>query len=138
MKAQYARYTMLVFCLLFISFSMHLYTGTVCATTTENEENVAAGRLIWQNYNCQACHQLYGLGGYLGPDLSDVYSKPGKGPGYIAAMIKSGSGQMPAYAMTEEELKLLNEFLFAVDNCGNADPRSFEIGRDGMISQSMR
>ena len=35
------------------------------------------GKIVFQKYNCISCHQLYGLGGYLGPDLTNVISEKG-------------------------------------------------------------
>lgn len=96
----------------------------------------ADGRLVWQKYNCQSCHQLYGLGGYLGPDLTNVYSAEGKGSAFIKAFITSGTRQMPAFKMSSEEQQSIVEFLEAVDACGNAHPASYKVLPDGMIAQS--
>jgi nitric oxide reductase subunit C len=97
------------------------------------EQRAAEGRLIYEKYNCQACHQLYGLGGYLGPDLTNVYSEPYKGEALIRAFVRSGIKQMPAFKMTDKELDLLVDFLKSVDEGGVADPRQFEITPTGMI-----
>jgi nitric oxide reductase subunit C len=55
-----------------------LYTSFVYTegTITENliSDEAAEGRQIFRDKNCIACHQLYGLGGYMGPDLTNVIS----------------------------------------------------------------
>ncbi len=40
-------------------------------------EDSRKGKLLFQEYNCISCHQLYGLGGYMGPDLTNVISAIG-------------------------------------------------------------
>ncbi len=95
----------------------------------------AEGRLVWQKYNCQSCHQLYGLGGYLGPDLTNVYSAPGKGEPVIRAFLKAGVPPMPVFNISEEETASLIAFLRATDGSGSAAPRDFTILPSGMIKK---
>jgi nitric oxide reductase subunit C len=76
---------------------------------------------------------VYGLGGFLGPDLTNVYSL--KGPDHIRAFIKTGTNTMPAYQLTEDEILALLAYFKHMDQTGNADPRSFTINLDGTIEQ---
>ncbi|MCH7870146.1 MAG: c-type cytochrome, partial [Planctomycetes bacterium] len=34
-----------------------------------------SGLAIWRENNCQACHQIYGYGGFLGPDLTNLMDR---------------------------------------------------------------
>lgn len=92
-----------------------------------------AGKMVWQQYNCNACHQVYGLGGYLGPDLTNVYTT--RGATYIQAFLKTGTGAMPQFHLSEQETSSLLSFLKAIDATGNADPKSFTFNYDGTIEQ---
>ena len=65
------------------------------------------GQQLFQNNRCWSCHQLYGLGGYLGPDLTNIYSAEGKGPTYIKAFLNSGVKSMPQFNFSEEEKDVL-------------------------------
>jgi len=76
------------------------------------------GADLWQDSNCVACHQLYGLGGYMGPDLTNVMSHPKKGPVYVKAFLNSGIRLMPKYHFTDEEQDALCQFLVEVDQTG--------------------
>ncbi|MCG2419144.1 cytochrome c [Aequorivita sp. F47161] len=76
------------------------------------------GQQIFQSNQCWSCHQLYGLGGYLGPDLTNVYSEDGKGPLYIKAFLNSGVKSMPQFHFSEEEKNALVEYLKQVDETG--------------------
>ncbi|MBK7966690.1 MAG: cytochrome c [Bacteroidetes bacterium] len=86
-------------------------------------------------YNCQSCHQLYGLGGYLGPDLTNIYSHPEKGETLIRAMLKSGTRQMPEFNLKEDEILAILEFLKSADACGKADPREFKVNTLGLTEK---
>ncbi len=91
------------------------------------------GKMIWQQKNCVSCHQLYGLGGHLGPDLTNVYGK--KGEPYIKAFLQSGTTVMPNYHLTENEMQALISFLKYTSSTGISDPNSFTKHNDGTISQ---
>ena len=75
----------------------------------------AKGKMTFQKYNCAACHQLYGLGGYLGPELTTVISAPGKGKIYAKAILQKGTQRMPDFKLNDEEIKDLIAYLVAVD-----------------------
>lgn len=75
----------------------------------------AAGKQLYQRHNCQACHQLYGLGGYLGPDLTTAWSDPKRGPAYLRALLQSGGSRMPNFHFTKNEVASLLAYLRSVD-----------------------
>lgn len=116
----------------FITFSTTIYIQPALVESTPYTQAAANGHLVWQQYNCQSCHQLFGLGGYLGPDLTNVYSAPGKGEPYIKAMLKSGTTQMPPFNLSEEDQSALIAFLKQTDASGIADPRNFTTNSTGM------
>ncbi len=74
----------------------------------------------WQANNCQACHQLYGLGGYMGPDLTNIISDSTKGAIYAAAFIKAGSAKMPNFNLPDTAVNELVAFLVWVDKSGRS------------------
>lgn len=76
------------------------------------------GQEIWQEKNCQSCHQLYGLGGYMGPDLTNIASDSGKGAEYMYTFMKYGTGRMPNYHLTDDEINDLITFLSWVNKSG--------------------
>ncbi len=115
------------------SFSIYLQPLSEKKVLGFNQQKAADGRLIWQKYNCQSCHQLFGLGGYLGPDLTNTISNPNKGENFMRAMIQSGIKQMPAFHIPENELTDLFEFLKSTNASGVADPRKFNTNAFGMI-----
>lgn len=116
------------------SFSIYLQPSLRAGTTSSEQQTLSAdGKLVWQKYNCQSCHQLYGLGGYLGPDLTNVYSAPGKSEAYLKAIIIGGNKQMQGFQLSEDEQHQLMEFLKVTDKSGSSDPRKFRIESDGMI-----
>ena len=131
-------YIFCVLCSLFLIYSTKIY---LTPWLNKNEqanykiEKAAEGRLVWQKYNCQSCHQLYGLGGYLGPDLTNICSDSMRGEVLIRTLVKSGVKQMPACKMSESELVYLIEFLKSVNASGKSDTRLFKINSIGMIER---
>ena len=125
----------LLLCFSFLVYSFSIYTNKPILKhpQTFNSELAVKGRLVWQKYNCQSCHQLYGLGGYLGPDLTNVYST--KGDKVIIGVINSGNKAMPAFNLSDTEQSELLEFLKQTDQSGTADYRKLKKFKNGMIEQ---
>ena len=113
----------------FLAFSIWIYAIPLFSPTPYSEKElnlVAEGRLVWQKHNCHTCHQLYGLGGYLGPDLTNVYSRSGNNEHYIRGIVKSGVKQMPAFEISKEEMNALLQFLKNVDQSGTSNPQDYQ------------
>jgi len=74
------------------------------------------GQMLFQKHDCAACHQVQGLGGTAGPDLTNVGTRRPDIDWHIRHLkdpssVVSGSA-MPAFAnLTDEELKALAEYL---------------------------
>ena len=112
-----------LFCTAFAAFSLYVYTGgTHLANTPPLSAKVQAGLGLFQAKNCVACHQFYGLGGYMGPDLTNVVSAPDKGVPYIRAMLKHGTTRMPDFGLTDGQIDALVAFLRFVDASGRYPP----------------
>lgn len=122
-------------CVLFLVYTISIYLKPIndSKRIKFNKEKAADGQLVWQKYNCQSCHQLYGLGGFLGPDLTNIISEKGKGELIVKAFVKSGVKQMPAFDISDKELDMLIEFLKSADASGNANPANFDVDNYGMI-----
>lgn len=104
-------------------FTFVIYNYLVYSSGTDNlapklSEEAINGQDLWQKNNCWSCHQLYGLGGYLGPDLTNIMSNPQKGENYVKGFINSGVKSMPKYYFTDEEKDQIVAFLRAVDKTG--------------------
>lgn len=121
---------------LIYSFSIYMKPLSIKEDLRFDKKLASEGRLVWQEYNCQSCHQLYSLGGYLGPDLTNVISNPSKGEKIIRAMIRSGTKQMPTFNLTDNEMNSLIEFLKSTDVSGKADIRNFSSNKFGMIEKN--
>lgn len=122
-----------VLCLAFIIYTFSIYFDDAEKSSVATQHTKAGeGKLVWQKHNCQSCHQLYGLGGYLGPDLTNVSSKIANDIA-LEAIISSGNERMPSYHMDKTEMQALLAFLHAMDATGNADPRNFRKSINGMI-----
>lgn len=118
--------------IIFLCYSFYLYSALPVKRTTENKV-ADSGKIIWQKYNCNACHQVYGLGGYLGPDITNAYTI--KGPAYIQAFLKNGTTIMPDFHLTDREITDLTAFLKDINATGISDPKSFSLKYDGTIEQ---
>lgn len=121
----------------YLVYSFVLYTSSSKRSKIQSYKNELAirGRLIFQKYNCQDCHQLYGLGGYLGPDLTNVYKKYNGNEISLKALFKGGMQQMPLFDLTQQEEKELIEFFKMTNASGSADPRDYNCFPSGMIEQ---
>ena len=112
----------IIFLTLFISYvaySAFVYTkGTAIAPVFPEvtQGMISKGKEIFQKNNCNSCHQIYGLGGYLGPELTTVWSDQNRGEYYIRAMLKNGGNRMPQYGFDENETEALVSYLRYIDS----------------------
>lgn len=74
------------------------------------------GKTVWLSRNCQACHQIYGLGGYLGPDLTNVV--PYRGTAHVRKVLQDGWGRMPRFDLSPAEIDDLLIYLDYVSRSG--------------------
>ena len=102
---------------LFISYV--LYSLLVYTEGTENKiavtPDVQQGKLLYQKYNCASCHQLYGLGGYLGPELTTAWSDPHRGEAFMRTFLQGGGRRMPNFKFSEKEINAILRYLQYVD-----------------------
>jgi nitric oxide reductase subunit C len=128
---------LLIISILVIVFSIYnftIYTSKSDYGTIHLSEKAIKGENIWLENNCNSCHQLYGLGGYLGPDLTNIYSTKGKGESYIKAFVNSGIKVMPKFNLSENEKNELVQFLKEVDLTGYYPNIDAEIKPNGWVS----
>lgn len=119
-----------VLCLAFVLYSLLLYQQKP-DPGIRMDTLAAQGKKHWLTYNCNACHQIYGLGGYLGADLTNVYSQ--KGAAYIMGFLKNGTVIMPDFNLSNQQMHEILAFLKYVDQTGNADPAKIKINPNGTI-----
>ena len=104
---------------IFCVYNVNIYLGSTSRSSISfMSESALKGEKLWQENNCTACHQLYGLGGYLGPDLTNIISNPLKGRVYAKVFFNSGIKSMPKFNFTEDEKNHLLDFLTHVDSSG--------------------
>lgn len=117
---------------LFCSYSIMLYLSK--PQEQQKANHIAQkGKQLWQEKNCVSCHQLYGLGGHLGPDLTNVYSL--REEALIKAFLKYGTPVMPDLKLTDDEVTAFVAFFKYTNTTGSSDPRTFTKHYNGNISQ---
>src|SRR6476661_7579212 len=109
-------YLFFILCSIFIAYSFSVYTSTASSKNNYEKKIAADGKLVWQKYNCQSCHQLYGLGGYLGPDLTNIWSVPHRGPAYMKALLMAGGNRMPDFHLKPAETQALLDYFRYIDS----------------------
>jgi len=103
---------------IFCIYNFLIYSSEEREVSIKLSPNALKGQTLWQNNNCWSCHQVYGLGGYLGPDLTNIFSNPNKGEKYIKAFLNSGIKSMPKFNFTEAEKDNLVAFFQQIDSTG--------------------
>lgn len=103
----------LLLAVLVLSFGVQ--TGLVYSDVRSEPLSKAAreGRALWQAYACQTCHQFYGQGGFLGPDLTHAASRVDSTR--LVSLLTVGSGQMPPLGFSDAETTAMAAFLREMD-----------------------
>lgn len=112
------------FCYLIIACCVFLTSGN----TSIKQENVTpesvhiSGKRIWNSNQCSTCHSIFGLGGHLGPDLTNLNSRQDKS--YIHNIIRTGLKKMPAYDLTDAEIQSLHAYFQYLNELGSYPGKS--------------
>ena len=125
----------MTFCLAFIPYSVYVYThGTEASHVVPMSDEARYGQQLFQEHNCIACHQFYGLGGYMGPDLTNVISN--KGSAYARAFLMSGTQRMPNFDLNVSELDAMVAYLEFVDSTGRYPADEYEVNWYGTVVEN--
>lgn len=126
-----------LFLALFVSFffySANIYTvGTALETAPPASEAALRGGTLFRKNNCWTCHQIYGLGGYMGPDLTNIVNNPDLGPEYARLFIEEGTERMPKFELTETEVDDIIAYLAYAGAAGNYNPKKGKVTWYGTV-----
>jgi len=123
-----------------LSVAFVIYTAQVYTSGTDSQHNPSIsdearyGQQVFQDKNCIACHQFYGLGGYMGPDLTNVISNYSEA--YARAFIMNGTVRMPNFNLSLEETDALIAYLSFVDQTGTYPPEDYDVLWNGAVAQA--
>ena len=98
-----------------LAASFVVQTGLVYSDDVDIRLSAEAveGRRLFHEGSCQVCHQLWGQGGFLGPDLTNAASRVDETR--LSSLLTVGSGQMPAFGFDDEQIRAIGTFLEEID-----------------------
>ena len=114
-----------------------LYSWFVYTNGTETHYQITAsankGKQIFQQKNCISCHQIYGLGGYMGPDITNAITN--RGEAYCRSLIQSGTDRMPKFALEQKDLDDLIDYLVYIDSTSEYPIKNYETTWYGTVNK---
>jgi nitric oxide reductase subunit C len=99
-----------------------VYTDSTGREMPPLSETALRGRDVWLERNCQACHQFYGFGGFLGPDLTNAASRLTRAR--LDEVLTVGSRQMPPFHLSADEITWIETYLREIDATGIGQARA--------------
>jgi len=105
----------------FVLQTWMVYTDPTGRETPPLSAVAQRGQQIWLENNCQSCHQIYGFGGFLGPDLTNAVGS--LTDARLRLILTEGSGRMPAFGLDEDDRGALQQFLVELDRTGISQAR---------------
>ncbi len=115
----------LVLCLLvatYVAFSIVAYTDF---PRRDSRPPLSAlerrGLAVWRQNNCQACHQIHGFGGFLGPDLTNRVTDAEPDVQFRSILVV-GLLSMPALDLSRKEQDAVLAWLRKLDRSGRSQP----------------
>jgi nitric oxide reductase subunit C len=116
----YKIFTISILSVAYLCYSFWIYNGATHYGITMTPKQIL-GKKIYQENNCQSCHQVFGLGGYLGPELTKVISDKKRGEAYAKVFLENGGGtRMPNFEFSPIEVAAVLEYLKYVDSSANS------------------
>ncbi len=103
-----------LFLLLLVGMTVNTMTQVNNGRTQVVTEQVAAGKKIWQQKNCNDCHTILGIGGYYAPDLTKTIVN--RGDAWLVSwltnpMAVNPKAEMPNQSLSANEVKDVVAFL---------------------------
>lgn len=83
------------------------------------------GLAVWREHNCQSCHQIYGFGGFLGPDLTNRITAATL-DSEVSWILRDGSKAMPGFRLSPEDSTAVIAFLRMVSSTGRSQPQPLQ------------
>lgn len=113
---------------IFFTQTWFVYSDPIGAQTRLSD-HATQGRGLWLKHNCQSCHQLFGFGGFLGPDLTNVAARYADSSGArfdarLAMILTVGTKVMPAFDLDQEQRGQLASYLREIDEAGVGQHRA--------------
>ena len=107
-----------LFLLILVGMTINTMNQVIHGRTPPVTAEVAAGKKMWQQRNCNDCHTILGIGGYYAPDLTKVIDN--RGANWIAAWLANPAAvnpkaEMPNQNLTGGEINNLVSFFTWVD-----------------------
>ncbi|MBT3785079.1 cytochrome c [bacterium] len=103
------------FCFLVQGFLAYSDFPNSSMVVTLNSE-ARFGLKLWRQNSCGSCHQLYGLGGFMGPDLTNVTRRlPDP---VLHHYLEKGGSRMPSFKLRKNERQAIIEFLKTMNQTG--------------------
>ena len=108
-----------------LTYDSHRQVPKLTNADKLNDE-VIAGKVIWEDNNCMGCHTLFGEGAYYAPELTKVIERRGKP--WLRMFLKDpeamfpGERKMQNYNFSDEEIEHVIAFF---DWCGKVDLNGF-------------
>ena len=134
----------LISLVIFLGFTWHTHRQVEMLTNADElDEQVVAGKRVFQDKNCNNCHTILGFGVYYAPDLTNVYKRIGAG-GIKTAVLRpeevfaSSFRKMPNLDVTKQEATDLVAFLKWVSNIENNDWPPQEANEADMTTSQRR
>jgi nitric oxide reductase subunit C len=125
MPSQIRRTLLITLVGIFLAQTWLVYSDPAGRSAPPLSEEAARGSRLWHRHNCQACHQIYGFGGFLGPDVTNVASRLGDADGSAEALagrletvLTTGSERMPAFDLDPGERHALATFFIELAETG--------------------
>jgi nitric oxide reductase subunit C len=106
----------------FVGQTWMVYTDPAGAASTPLSPLALRGRQIWHAHNCQLCHQIYGFGGFIGPDLTNAASRLTRAR--LDEVLTVGNRQMPAFHFDRDRIDAIEAYLRALDGTGIGQARN--------------
>lgn len=103
-----------VFLLILAGMSVNSLNQVMTVRTAPVTLDVAAGKKVWQQTNCNDCHTILGIGGYYAPDLTKVINT--RGSPWLTAWLGNPFAvnplsKMPKQNLTDADIGNLVSFL---------------------------